>query len=113
MKTSFVFFLTLLSFNIFSEQYLCKLIVPPTHSEDITLYETHLFERNGDYFKNIEDDQEKEPFKLIRETERYILLNRMTSIIMIEKNKLEIGRYWIGVPQPYKPDFGSCRIKYD
>ena len=110
VKTSFVFFLILFSFNVFSEQYICKLTVLPTYDGDTTIYETHLFERDGDYFKNIEDYQERESFKLIRETERYILLNRMTVIIMIEKKKLKIGRYWIGVPQPYRPDFGSCKI---
>ena len=104
-------FLVSFSLNVLSESYICKLTIPPTTSSDITLYETHLFERNGDHFKHSEDYKEREPFKIIRETDRYILLHRDLRVVMIEKEKGLIGQYWINVPQTYKPDFGTCSVK--
>ncbi|HCK03915.1 MAG TPA: hypothetical protein DHV86_04010 [Methylophilaceae bacterium] len=94
-----------------AETYICKITIPPTHSGDIALYETHLFERNQSNFKHSVDYQSKYPFNIIRETARYILLHRDTRIVMINKLDLRLGQYWIDSKPSYKPDFGTCRVK--
>ena len=108
---SAIVFLVSFSLNVLSESYICKLTIPPTTSSDVTLYETHLFERDGDTFKHSEDYRERESFKIIRETDRYILLHRDLRVVMIKKDNGRIGQYWINVPQNYKPDFGTCSVK--
>ena len=106
MKLHLIFFLALVSMDVLSEKYVCKIIVDKTTNTS----QTHLFEREGDFFNHSVDYRKLDPFKIIRETDRYVLLNKFTRIVMIEKSTEEVAQYWIGVPQPYKPEYGDCSV---
>ena len=110
MKKFVTIFLVSFSLSVFSESYICRLTVLATSSSDVTLYETHLFERDGDNFKHSWEFR-KGTFKIIKETKRYILLHRDSIVVRINKDNYRIGRYWIDVPQNYKPDFGICSVR--
>ena len=109
MKKFVAVFLVSISLSVLSESYICRL--PQAGSIDEPFSETHLFERDGDSFKHTEDYRKWEPFKIIRETDRYILLQRNLVVVMIKKDTNRIGRYWIQVPQNYKPNFGTCNVR--
>ena len=106
MKLHYVFFLVLISMDVLSEKYVCKIIVDKTTNSS----QTHLFEREGDFFTHSVDYKKLDPFNIIRETDRYVLLNKGIRIVMVEKLTKEVAQYWIGVPQLYKPEYGDCSV---
>lgn len=112
-KNIILFFAIFFSSFASTETFVCKILLAPVDEfeNDFPIEEVHLLERDEEFFLHIQDDEEREPYKIIRETQSYILLHRGLRIVMIDTQKLKIGQYWIRIPNKKNPNFGTCRRK--
>ena len=114
LKKKIIFILVIFfSLIAVAETYVCNILLAPVDEfeNDFPAEENHLLEREGEFFLHIQDDEVRDPYKIIRETQSYILLQRGLRIVMIDTQKLKIGQYWIRIPNKKDPNFGTCRRK--
>jgi len=117
MKVTVSLISILISFNVFSETYVC--------SQEMSNFgrsgeiETVIFERNGNYFNyEFEGDLEVDVFEITLETESLIILTDVLQygsldVVFLNKKTKEYGRRFIkfeDFKDPGYPSYGKCVV---
>jgi len=117
MKVTVSLISIIISFNVFSETYVC--------SQELSNFgrsgeiETVIFERNDNYFNyEFDGNLEVDVFEIILETESLIILTDVfqkdtLDVVFLNKKTKEFGRKFItfeDFKDPGKPDYGKCVV---
>ena len=122
-KILIIFFF--ISSNVFSETYVCKFVTPPTYAGDITLYETHIFKRNGKKFRHEVDYQKKYDLNIYNESfaknnsaenftiggDQYLILGRGFVVYKIDKVRLKASENYLYVTGEPSSALANCRVE--
>ena len=122
-KILFIFFF--ISSNVISETYVCKFVTPPTYDGDITLYETHRFERNGKKFRHEVDYQKKYDLNIYNESfaennseenftltgDQYLILGRGFVVYKIDKVRLKASENYLYVTGEPSSVLADCKVE--